>query len=123
MLSLDKTYNEAEVRAFHSRLTKQLGRGDLAFVIEPKFDGLAISVTYEHGRLVRAVTRGNGLEGDDLTANVLALTRLPRTLVPVPAVGGDSPVLPDLIELRGEIYVSFAEFARDPEAYLSRPHT
>ena len=67
MMSLDKTYAEADLRAFHARLAKLLGREDLEYVVEPKFDGFAVSVTYEQGRLVRAVTRGNGIEGDDIT--------------------------------------------------------
>jgi len=108
MLSLDKTYAEADVRAFHARLARRLGRADLAYVIEPKVDGLAVSVTYEKGRLVRAVTRGNGVEGDDITANALTLRRLPRVL----SAGGKAAPVPDAIELRGEIYVPFAEFER-----------
>jgi DNA ligase (NAD+) len=111
MLSLDKTYAEADVRAFHTRVAKQLGREDLAYVVEPKFDGFAVSVTYERGRLVRAVTRGNGTEGDDITANALRIQNLPRGL---PAGGEDDPAVsvPDLVEVRGEIFVPFAEFAR-----------
>lgn len=104
MLSLEKAYTEAELRAFHARLAKTLGREDLAYVVEPKFDGLAVSVTYENGKLVRAVTRGNGVEGDDVTANVLQIAALPREL--------RSGAAPQVIEVRGEVYVPFAEFAR-----------
>jgi DNA ligase (NAD+) len=111
MMSLDKTYAEADLRAFHTRLAKQLGRDDLDYVIEPKFDGFAVSVTYEKGRLVRAVTRGNGAEGDDITANALMIRRLPRALRPLAETGAANPI-PDVVELRGEIYVSFAEFQR-----------
>lgn len=111
MMSLDKTYAEADLRAFHARLAKLLGRGDLAYVVEPKFDGFAVSATYERGRLVRAVTRGNGVEGDDITANAVMIRTLSRTLRTV-AEDGTANVVPDRIELRGEIYVSFAEFAR-----------
>lgn len=111
MMSLDKTYAEADVRAFHARLAKQLGHEDLEYVVEPKFDGFAVSVTYERGRLVRAVTRGNGAEGDDITANALMIRRLPRALR-VAAEGGGTNAIPDVVELRGEIYVSFAEFRR-----------
>ncbi|QYM80831.1 NAD-dependent DNA ligase LigA [Horticoccus luteus] len=111
MLSLDKTYSAADVRAFHARVSAALGRDDLGFVIEPKFDGLAVSATYEHGRLVRAVTRGNGREGDDITANALALRHLPRELRRATADGTRNPI-PDLIELRGEIYLPRAEFER-----------
>jgi len=111
MLSLSKSYTEAELRAFDKKLMRQLGRKDLEYAVEPKFDGLAISVTYEKGRLVRAVTRGDGAEGDDVTANVLAIRTLPRTLRPATAEGAEN-VIPDFIELRGEIYMGFAEFAR-----------
>jgi DNA ligase (NAD+) len=108
MLSLDKTYAEADVRAFHARLVRRLHREDLMFVIEPKVDGLAVSVTYEKGKLVRAVTRGNGIEGDDITANARLLPHLPRQLRETDA----SHPWPESIELRGEIYVPFAEFRR-----------
>ena len=111
MQSLGKAYTESELRAFHARLAKQLGRTDLDYVIEPKFDGLAVSVTYEKGRLIRAVTRGNGVEGDDVTANALTIAALPRELRATSATGAANPV-PNLIELRGEIYFSLAEFAR-----------
>ena len=80
MQSLDNTYSEAELREFHARLARLLGREDLAYCVEPKLDGLAVSLTYEKGRFVRAVTRGNGVEGDDVTANALTLHALPREL-------------------------------------------
>lgn len=106
MGSLDKAYTEPEWRAFYAKLTKELGRTDPVFVVEPKYDGLAISLTYERGVLVRAVTRGNGVEGDDVTANVRTIEDLPATLQP----GPQSP--PALVELRGEVFVDDAEFAR-----------
>lgn len=111
MLSLNKSYSEAEMRAFDTRLVQQLGTGNLEYVVEPKFDGLAISVIYEKGKLVRAVTRGDGVEGDDVTANVLTIPTLPRELRTLAPDGTRNPV-PDLIELRGEIYLGFAEFER-----------
>ena len=107
MLSLDKAYATSELRVFHARLAKMIGQDDIEYVIEPKYDGLAISVTYEHGKFVRAVTRGNGIEGDDITANVRQIPGLPRELR-----GGGAIAVPELIELRGEIYVPLAEFAR-----------
>jgi DNA ligase (NAD+) len=106
MLSLDKAYTEAECRAFYAKLVRQLGRTDLVFVVEPKYDGLAISLTYERGKLVRAVTRGNGVEGDDVTANVRTIRSLPAEL------RSDGTKVPDVVELRGEIYIDQAEFAR-----------
>ncbi len=105
MLSLDNTYNETELRAFHTRLTKLLGADDLRYTVEPKIDGLAVSLTYEHGRFVRAVTRGDGEKGDDITANVLTIASLPRELK-----GGRHA--PDAVEIRGEIYLTAAEFER-----------
>ncbi len=107
MLSLDNTYNEAELRAFHTRLTKLLGRDDLTYTVEPKIDGLAVSLTYEEGKLVRAVTRGKGDKGDDVTANVLTIAMLPRELK-----GGKNAPVPDVVEIRGEIYLTAAEFER-----------
>ena len=77
MQSLDNTYSEAELRAFHQRLVKLFGREDLAYVVEPKIDGIAVSLTYEKGAFVRAVTRGNGVEGDDITANAKTIRTLP----------------------------------------------
>lgn len=111
MLSLSKSYSESELRAFDARVSHQLGHGDLEYMVEPKFDGLAISVTYEKGRLVRAVTRGDGVEGDDVTANVLTIKTLPRELARKSTDGSLNP-LPDMIELRGEVYLSYAEFGR-----------
>ena len=107
MQSLDNTYSEVEYRDFHARLAKRLGRTELHYVVEPKVDGLAVSVTYENGKLVRAVTRGNGEEGDDITANARTIHSLPAALKADKGV----PV-PDLIEIRGEIYLTTAEFQR-----------
>ncbi len=107
MMSLENTYSEAELREFHARLVRDLERSELAFVVEPKIDGLAVSVTYENGRLVRAVTRGNGIEGDDITTNALTIKSLPRQLKP--AAGG---AVPAVIEIRGEIYLGTEEFLR-----------
>jgi DNA ligase (NAD+) len=107
MQSLDNTYSEAELREFHARLVRLLGREDLSYVVEPKIDGLAVSLTYEKGRFVRAVTRGNGVEGDDVTANVLTMPKLPREL----KASAKAPA-PAMIEIRGEIFMTLAEFGR-----------
>jgi DNA ligase (NAD+) len=111
MQSLDNTYSEGELREFDARLAKALGRQDLDYVVEPKIDGLAVSLTYERGRLVRAVTRGNGVEGDDVTANVLTIASLPRELK-----GGKTAPVPEAIEIRGEVYLTLAEFQRINQA-------
>ena len=107
MQSLDNTYSETELREFHARLLKLLDHEDPAFVVEPKIDGLAVSLTYERGKFVRAVTRGNGVEGDDVTANVKTIHTLPLEL----KTGKNHPP-PDSIEIRGEVYMTLAEFAR-----------
>lgn len=110
MASLDNTYNEGELIEFDRRLRRTLADDlpsadpALPYVIEPKIDGLAISLTYEKGQLTRAVTRGNGVEGDDVTANARTIRTLPDCLLT------DDP--PDLIEIRGEIYMTLAEFER-----------
>ncbi|MDO8541696.1 MAG: NAD-dependent DNA ligase LigA [Opitutaceae bacterium] len=111
MMSLEKAYTDVELRAFHTRLMKHLACDNLTYVVEPKFDGLAVSITYEQGRLVRAVTRGNGIEGEDITANVRQITGLPHTLN-ARAPNGDLIPVPEMIEVRGEIYVPFMAFER-----------
>ena len=80
MQSLDNTYSQAELREFHNRNVKLSDKKDLSYCVEPKIDGLAVCVTYEHGKFVRAVTRGNGIEGDDISANALTLHGLPKQL-------------------------------------------
>ena len=102
MLSLDNTYDEADFRAFGDRLYKALGGTGLEFIVEPKVDGVAVSLTFENGKFTRAVTRGNGARGDDVTANVSLIREIPRTLKGAP----------DLLEVRGEIYMELAEFQR-----------
>lgn len=114
MTTLDNTYDETELREFHARLVKLFGREDLTYSVEPKIDGASISVTYENGRLVRAVTRGDGEEGDDVTVNVKTLRNLPHTLR-TPEDLTETPV-PALVEIRGEIFMRFAEFARVNQA-------
>ncbi|MBM3854711.1 MAG: NAD-dependent DNA ligase LigA, partial [Verrucomicrobia bacterium] len=104
MTTLDNTYDEVELREFHARLVKALGTEALAYTVEPKIDGVAVSLVYERGRLVRAVTRGDGEEGDDVTANVRTIRGLPAAL-PVEPV-------PEVIEIRGEVFLSEEEFRR-----------
>ncbi len=104
MLSLTKVRTPAEVRAFHERLARRFGREDLSYVVEPKYDGIAVSLTYERGRLVRALTRGDGRTGEDITARVRKIKDVPARLR-----GDDAP---GRIEIRGELHVPFAGFAR-----------
>jgi DNA ligase (NAD+) len=102
MLSLDNTYDEGDFRAFGERLQKALGTSEVDFTVEPKVDGVALSLTYERGRFVRAVTRGNGSRGDDVTHNIALISSLPRELAGAP----------DVLEIRGEVYMELAEFQR-----------
>ncbi len=104
MLSMDNTYNAEELREFDKRVHKQLGSEDYDYVVELKIDGLAISLRYEAGRLVTAATRGDGKVGDDVTTNV-------RTIKAIPLVLLDEDKLPDVLEVRGEVYMPTKAFA------------
>lgn len=106
VLGLEKSHSEADLLKFLTKIERALRDEEVVYLIEPKYDGLSISVTYEHGRLVRAVTRGNGREGDDVTANLLECADVPRTLA---AKQGEAPAL---VELRGEVFMRHAEFER-----------
>lgn len=113
MTTLDNTYDETELREFCARLSKLFGREDLAYSVEPKIDGASISLTYERGRLTRAVTRGDGEEGDDVTVNVKTIANLPHELKPAGAADDlFALTFPDVIEIRGEVFLRFEEFAR-----------
>ncbi len=103
MLSLGNTYSEEDVRDFYERIERTLGE-PFEIVAELKFDGTSISLIYEGGRLVQAVTRGDGVRGDDVTANVRTIRSIPLKL------RGDS--FPDEVEVRGEILLPWAEFER-----------
>jgi DNA ligase (NAD+) len=104
MLSLDNTYDEEEFFEFDQRLRRIFETEKLSYVVEPKIDGVAISLTYKNGKLETATTRGNGVEGDIVTQNLEHLEHLPQQLI------GSN--LPELIEIRGEIYMSHQEFER-----------
>jgi len=104
MLSLQNAFDEEEIRAFDRRVRGAIG-GDVHYCAELKIDGLAMSLTYEHGRLVRAATRGDGTVGEDVTANVRTIRSVPLTVEPVAG-------LPDVFEVRGEVYFPIAAFER-----------
>ena len=108
MLSLDNTYSEDEVREFEARIRRQLGDTPLSYVAEPKIDGLSLSLTYEKGVFIRAVTRGDGKTGDDVTENARTIRSLPLSLRP--AKNDAAP--PDLLEVRGEGYLPRSVFTR-----------
>lgn len=102
MLSLSNVFNADEVCAFHNRVTKELGHETAAYVVELKIDGLAVNLHYEKGIFVRAVTRGDGKVGEDVTANV-------RTIKSIPLYLENAP---EFIEIRGEAYMPHSEFKR-----------
>ena len=103
MLSLGNTYSEEDVRDFYERVARSLNE-PFEIVAELKYDGTSISLTYEKGELTRAVTRGDGTKGDDVTANVRTIRSVPLRLH-----GSDYP---DVVEIRGEILLPWAEFDR-----------
>jgi DNA ligase (NAD+) len=137
MLSIDNVYTEAELLEFGQRVAKLLGGRSCEWLVEYKVDGVALSLIYEHGRLVRAVTRGDGRRGDDVTHNARTMRGVPLQLVPIEfhnrstsAESKQSPVapkskprgtlfedadsspIPALLEVRGEAYISNSDFAQ-----------
>ena len=107
MLSLGNTYDIPEVEAFADRAEKGIGNS-FTFSCELKFDGTAICLTYRNGRLLRALTRGDGAVGDDVTANVRSISNIPQQLS---APAGTAP-WPEEFEIRGEIYMPWSAFDR-----------
>ena len=102
MFSLDNAMAEDELGAWVARVEKALGRPAGGFACEPKIDGLAVSLTYEQGRLVLGATRGDGATGEDITANLRTVAAIPLALL------GDD--LPEVMEVRGEVYMPLAAF-------------
>jgi DNA ligase (NAD+) len=101
MLSLDNAFSLDDLLAWGKRIERQI-TDPVAFVCEPKMDGLAVSLLYERGKFVRAATRGNGFVGEDVTANVGTVKSLPKRM------SGDS--VPDRVEVRGEVFMPLASF-------------
>jgi DNA ligase (NAD+) len=104
MLSLGNTYSETELLAFDERVAKILGHRNYTYFCELKFDGVAISLVYENGQLVRAVTRGDGEKGDTVTENVKTIRNIPLTV--------KAENLPEKFEVRGEIFLPKREFLK-----------
>lgn len=102
MLSIDNVYNEAELIEFGERVAKLVGSEPIEWVVEYKVDGVALSLIYEEGRLTRAVTRGDGRQGDDVTHNARTMHGVPLVL---------APPFPQILEVRGEAYMSNSDFA------------
>ncbi len=108
MISLDNTYDEADLADFEKRIRNILkSDAPLEYDVELKFDGLGMSLSYENGRLVRALTRGNGVEGEDITVNAFAIRNVPKT---IPYLGA--------IEIRGEVVMPHEAFRRTNEERL-----
>ncbi|MBA2283610.1 MAG: NAD-dependent DNA ligase LigA [Acidimicrobiia bacterium] len=104
LLSLDNAFEPAELTAWGTRLLRSVGDDQIHFACEPKIDGFAISLTYEAGKLVQAATRGDGRQGEDVTAQIATIDAVPDRL----AV--DDP--PALVEVRGEVYMALSAFER-----------
>jgi len=102
MLSLDNTYSEEELREFEQRIFRLVGLREMEYVTELKIDGLSIALHYERGRLVRGVTRGDGVQGDDVTRNVRAVRAIPLVL--------QGPRVPEELEVRGELFLPRRRF-------------
>jgi DNA ligase (NAD+) len=103
MLSLDNTYSEKEVASFYARITRLLPNERIPVVIEPKVDGVAVSLLYENGRLRHAATRGDGAVGDDITQNIKTIRSIPERLHSAP---------PSVFEVRGEVFMDRRGFAK-----------
>src|SRR5258708_2453094 len=104
MLSLQNAFDEGEIRAFDKRVRAAIG-DQVTYCAELKIDGLAINLTYEKGRLQRAATRGDGTVGEDVTANIRTIRSVPLTITPLKG-------MPDLFEVRGEVYFPIAAFEK-----------
>ncbi|MGW4027762.1 NAD-dependent DNA ligase LigA [Streptomyces sp. NPDC004838] len=102
MLSLDNAFDEEELTAWAERVEREVGTSDFHFLCELKVDGLAVNLTYEHGRLTRAATRGDGRVGEDITPNVRTISDIPDRL------HGDR--IPELVEIRGEVFFPMDKF-------------
>ena len=100
MLSMDNTYSHEELREFDARVRKFLGQEAVSYVVELKFDGVSVSLTYRQGRFVRGATRGDGVQGDDVTSNLKTIRSIPLVLEPPRSVR-----IPARMEVRGEVYM------------------
>ncbi|MHC9539441.1 MAG: NAD-dependent DNA ligase LigA [Vulcanimicrobiota bacterium] len=104
MLSLANAFDDSEILAFDERVRKRIDKTDIEYVVELKIDGLAVSLIYQDGLFIRGATRGDGSKGEDITANLRTVRNIPLRI--------DDPLLPPLLEVRGEAYMSRKEFNR-----------
>lgn len=116
MLSIDNVYNESELAEFGQRVNKLLAGNACEWLIEYKVDGVALSLIYEDGRLIRAVTRGDGRRGDDVTHNARTMGGVPLRLEPE----GRSIAIPRLLEVRGEAYITNSDFSKLQASAIER---
>ena len=114
MLSLDNAFSDEELGDFDRRVRERLGVGMVEYAAEPKLDGVAVSMRYEEGVLVRAATRGDGVTGEDITANVRTIAGVPLRL--------EGRGIPLVLEVRGEIYLSHRGFAQLNRQALEQGH-
>jgi DNA ligase (NAD+) len=106
MLSLGNAFSHDEVREFDKRVKKVLkSDSEIEYTVEPKYDGLAMELTYRKGILVRASTRGDGFEGEDVTRNIKTIKAVPLTI-------GGVDTIPEVIDIRGEVFIDIAEFEK-----------
>ena len=103
MYSLDNSYSKDDLIDWQNRIQKVLGDVDLSYTCELKYDGASISITYENGKLVRALTRGDGFQGDDVTNNIKTIKSIPLQL---------KADFPEKFDIRGEIILPFAGFEK-----------
>jgi DNA ligase (NAD+) len=107
MLSLANVFNDEELSEFDERIRRQTGLKHIAYVCEPKLDGLAVTLHYEHGRFARGATRGDGTEGEDVSSNLRTIRSLPMELLPQ-----DGVKVPGGIEVRGEVFIAKKDFKK-----------
>ena len=103
MFSLDNSYSKDDLESFNDRILKKISENSMDFMCELKFDGVSINITYENGEFVRAVTRGDGVQGDDVSENVKTIKTIPLKL------NGDYP---KKFEIRGEIFIGLEDFKK-----------
>ena len=114
MLSLGNAFSDAEVADFVRRIEEVLDTDAPPFSVEPKFDGLAINLRYEHGVFVQGATRGDGATGEDVSANLRTIANIPQQLT--------GTGWPAVLEVRGEVYMPRAEFEHYNAQALSLIH-